>query len=137
MMRRAKLGGYLVILLVMSMGLRVARAADQRTMSDIRCIVVAMKMSAGGSSAQKASATMITLYYLGRLDGRTPGLNVEGLIAKEAAEMSAAELRSDAARCGRVLVEKGREIQRIGLRLMELKRWWITGDATMDRRHAG
>ena len=119
MMQRTKFGGCLLILLVTSMVFGNAWAADRRTMSDIQCIVVAMKMSATEGSAQQASATMITLYYLGRLDGRTPGLNVEGLIAREAAKMSAAELRSDAVRCGRVLVEKGREIQRIGLRLME------------------
>ena len=119
MMRRAKFGGCLLILLLMSMRLGNARATDQRTMSDIRCIVVAIKMRAGGGSAQKASAAMITLYYLGRLDGRTPGLDVAGLISKEAGKMNAADLRSDATRCGRVLVEKGREIQSIGLSLTD------------------
>ncbi len=119
MIQRAKFGGQLLVLLVMSTVFGSARAADQGTMSDIRCIAVAMKMSAREGSAQQASATMITLYYLGRLDGRRPELNVEGLIAKVAANMSAAELRSDAPRCGRVLVEKGREIQSIGLSLMD------------------
>ncbi len=84
MVQRAKFAGRLLILLVTSMVFGNALAADQRTMSDIRCIVVAMKMSARAGSAKQASATMITLYYLGRLDGRTPGLNVEGLIANEA-----------------------------------------------------
>ena len=107
-----------ILLAAMPMVFGSAWASNQhKTIADVRCIVVAMKMSAGGNSAQQGTATMITLYYLGRLNGRTPGLDVENLIVKEAAKMSAADLRSDAARCGRALAEKGRQIQRIGLRL--------------------
>lgn len=96
-----------------------AFAADRQTIADVQCIVVAMKMDAASGSAQQVTATMITLYYLGRLDERVPGTDIEGLIVKEAAKMSPADLRSEAARCGRALTEKGLEIQRIGSRLAE------------------
>jgi hypothetical protein len=96
-----------------------ACAADRQTIADVQCIVVAMKMGAASGSAQQVTATMITLYYLGRLDERIPGMDIEGLIVKEAAKMSRADLRSEAARCGRALTEKGLEIQRIGNRLGE------------------
>ena len=57
---------------------------------------------------------MLAVYYLGRLDSGAPDAEVEGLIEKEAREMTEAEFRANAVRCGKALTLKGQEIQKIG-----------------------
>jgi hypothetical protein len=62
---------------------------------------------------------MLAFYYIGRLDGRAPKLDIEGLMAQEIRRMTPADYDSEAKRCGNGLAEKGREITEIGKRLAE------------------
>lgn len=107
----------IALVLAISMAWGTAHAANAESIADVRCIVVAMNVSKELDPARQSAAMMIALYYLGRLDGRGSEPDVENLIAKEAAKMSAAELRAEAERCGAALTTKGNEIQRIGDRL--------------------
>jgi hypothetical protein len=91
-----------------------ARAANRYGLSDVRCVVVGLRMVEMPVSQQRAAGMMLAIYYLGRLDGRAPDTEVEGLIEREAEKMTAAEFRSNAVRCGKALTLKGQEIQRIG-----------------------
>lgn len=91
-----------------------ADAANRFTLSDVRCVVVGLRMAEMPGSQQRGAGMMLAIYYLGRLDGRALDSEVEGLIAREAEKMTAAEFRSNAVRCGKDLTLKGQEIQRIG-----------------------
>ena len=115
--RRANL--FSVLLVAITIGFGEADAANMDSIADVRCVIVAMKMGKAPGSAQQTSAIMIALYYLGRLDGRALQANIEDLIAKEVVKMTAAELRSEAVRCGTALAKKGEEISNIGNRLVE------------------
>ena len=103
-----------VLLVAFSMLCGSAHGADAESVADARCIVVAMKMSNEPAPTQQSAAMMTLLYYLGRLDARGSELDTENLIEKEAAKMTAAELRAEAVRCGAALTEKGQEIQKVG-----------------------
>jgi hypothetical protein len=71
-------------------------------------------MSRSLDPTQQTSGTMVVMYYLGRVDRPVPGPNLEGLIVNAASQMSTAELQTEAARCGKSLIEKGQLLQRIG-----------------------
>lgn len=97
--------------------LAVAQAPDDPAVSDARCVVVAMHMATLNAPQQQRTGVMLAIYYLGRLDGRSPQEDTERLIEKEAGKMTPAELRSDAVLCEKVLSAKGQEMTRIGANL--------------------
>ena len=63
---------------------------------------------------------MLAIYFLGRIDGRSPNADLEALLKKTAKKMTAAELRSAASRCGAEFSRRGAEITRIGKTLEQL-----------------
>jgi hypothetical protein len=65
---------------------------------------------------------MTVLYYIGRIDGREPGLDIEVLLAKESVKMTPADFSREATRCGGHLTEKGKEITKMGEDMTELGR---------------
>jgi hypothetical protein len=91
-----------------------ARAQDPENIADVRCVLVGFRLQQAGSSVQKSSGVMLALYYLGRLDGRSPGLNLEQLAAEQARRMSDPDYASEAKRCGKDLGKKGQQIARLG-----------------------
>jgi hypothetical protein len=92
--------------------LAAAQAPDDQAVSDARCVVVAMHMATLNAPQQRSTGVMLAIYYLGRLDGRSPQANTEKLIEAEAGKMTPADLRSDAVQCGKVLTAKGQEMMR-------------------------
>jgi hypothetical protein len=67
----------------------------------------------------QAAGVMIALYYLGRLDARSPRLDLVALLGDEADKMTPETLKSEAVRCGSEFKEKGNELTAIGQRLVE------------------
>ena len=61
----------------------------------------------------------MTLYYIGRLDGRRPQLDIEHLLIEETRKMADADYASEEKRCGTRLAEKGQQITEIGKHLVE------------------
>ena len=78
-----------------------------------------MQLYGVGNSSQQATGMWLTLYYIGRLDGRVPKLDIEHLIIEEARRMVDADYASEGKRCGAALSEKGRQIAEIGKHLVE------------------
>ncbi len=62
---------------------------------------------------------MSIFYYLGRLDAHTPKLDLETLIANEAAKWTQADMRSEAVRCGSEITERGKQLQTMAQHLVE------------------
>jgi hypothetical protein len=84
------------------------------TIADVRCLAVGLRISQSPDPAQKNAGLMVTLYYLGRLDGRTPTLGLEDLIAQEIEKMNDAVFRAEAMRCGNHLTVRGQQLTEIG-----------------------
>jgi hypothetical protein len=95
-----------------------ARAADDLTRDDLRCAIVALSIAGSGKEAQTVGM-MSMFYYLGRLDGRTPDLDLENRLIDEIAVMKPADLKAAAQRCGAFLVVRGQKLQEVGKRLQE------------------
>lgn len=92
-----------------------AAAESAETTNDIRC-VVAIAMLAGQSSDPQfvQEAAMGLLYFVGRIEGREPGLNLEATLRAQAARTTQPMLREDLVRCGRIMLAKGGELKAIG-----------------------
>ena len=96
-----------------------ARAQDAETIGDVRCLIVGMKISGMADSTQQSAGLMLSMYYIGRLDGRVPQLDIEDLMIREISTMTTADYGSEAKRCGASLTNKGQEITRIGKDMIE------------------
>jgi hypothetical protein len=89
-------------------------AQDADTMADIRCVAVGMHFAEAPDSHQKSTGTLLVLYYMGRLDGRAPSLNIEKLLSEQIDKMTAADYNTEATRCSQDLAEKGAQIKQLG-----------------------
>jgi hypothetical protein len=99
-----------------------AQAPQGDTIEDVRCVIVGMKLVGSGNSTQQSAGMMDALYYIGRLDGREPKLDIEVLLAKEFVKMTPTDFSHEATRCGGHLTEKGKEITKMGEDMTELGR---------------
>ena len=97
----------------------VAVAQDSATIADVRCVVVGMQIAGVANSSQQSRGIFMTLYYIGRLDGRGVKVNVEALIVQEANKMTSVDYVSESKRCEAGLTEKGQQITQIGRDLTE------------------
>jgi hypothetical protein len=88
------------------------------TIDDIRCLAAGLRFAEMPDSHQKSTGMLMVLYYLGRLDGRNPDLDVEGLLSQEIPKMTAAEYAAEATRCSNNLSAKGQQISRLGEKML-------------------
>jgi hypothetical protein len=89
-------------------------AQDSDTVADIRCVAVGIRDAELPNSTQKSTGTLLVLYYLGRLDGRNPTLDLEKLLAEQIAKMTDADYATESRRCGQILSTKGAQITHLG-----------------------
>ena len=89
-------------------------AQDAEMIADVRCFIIGVRISEMPDSNMHSAGTMLSLYYIGRLDARVPRPNIEELMIKEISTMTTADYGSEAKRCGASLRDKGQEITRIG-----------------------
>jgi hypothetical protein len=89
-------------------------AQDAENIADIRCVAVGIRLAELPDSHQKSTGTLLVLYYIGRLDGRAPSLDIEKLLAEQISKMNDSDYNAEATRCGRWLTVKGEQITHIG-----------------------
>jgi hypothetical protein len=91
-----------------------AKAQDAETIADVRCVIVGFNFAAMKDSQHQIAGAMMSLYYVGRLNGRAPKLDLESLLIKEVEVMTPSDYELEAKRCGASLSNKGQEISQIG-----------------------
>lgn len=91
-----------------------AEAQIAATIADVRCVIVGMRLAGETSGVQQSQAALLTWYYLGRLDGRAPSIDVEKLLVQETTSMTDSDYISETKRCTAKLAEKGRQVTKIG-----------------------
>ena len=91
-----------------------ANAAESDDVADVQCMVVAFKLMSSGKPDLRSAGLLSAVYYIGRLDARSPNADIETLVVRQAATMTDAEFSAEAKRCGSALSQKGQEITRIG-----------------------
>jgi len=93
----------------------VASAEPDATTSDLRCLVSAAVMSSSSDDPKvKSAGQLAAIYFLGRLDGRTPDLDLEARFAEQAHAMTDADVKSQLQSCGATLSARGAALQTIG-----------------------
>jgi hypothetical protein len=104
-----------------ALGLIAAQAVGQDavTIGDVRCVVIGMQIAGTAPPAEQSTGIFMTLYYLGRLDGRRTKADVEKLIIAQASMMTGADYAAETMRCEAGLTEKGRQIAKIGAGLTQ------------------
>jgi hypothetical protein len=88
------------------------------TIDDIRCLAAGLRFAEMPDSHQKSTGMLMVLYYIGRLDGRNPDLDIEGLLTQQISSLTAAEYAALATRCGNNLSAKGQQISRLGDKML-------------------
>ena len=90
------------------------------TVADVQCLVVGAQLAASPDQQQKLVGSMMAIYFLGRIDGRSPAVELQELLKQEATKLTGSELGRAARRCGAQLSARGAEITRIGRTLEQL-----------------
>ena len=90
------------------------RAQDAESIADVRCVAVGVRSAEKPDSRQKSTGTLLVLYYIGRVDGRDPSLDIEKALTEQIGKMTDADYASEAVRCSKILTEKGAQITHIG-----------------------
>jgi hypothetical protein len=103
----------LALLVLLSAVMR-CEAQEASIVPDVRCVVVGLRLSESTNATQQNSGAMLMLYYIGRLDGEAPTVEVEDFLIQEVGKMSASDLDKEARRCGAILEKKGNQITKIG-----------------------
>lgn len=92
-------------------------AADPDT-DDVHCFIVAIKMADSDQPALQTSGLMGQFYWMGKLDGRSPGTDMETAVMAELPKMLGDLFQRESARCtmelrarGKAEVEMGRDMQ--------------------------
>jgi hypothetical protein len=99
--------------------LAATRAMADDTTDDVRCLALAAAMTANPTvdANGKAAGQTIAVYFLGRLDGRTPGLDIKSRLIEQAKLMGAMSpdaVKAQADSCGATLGARGKALQEIG-----------------------
>ncbi|HZC16614.1 MAG TPA: hypothetical protein VE309_07625 [Caulobacteraceae bacterium] len=75
--------------------------------TDLRCFVVASVLMNSSDRNQRAAGVIGSLYFMGRLDGRSPGLDWNRRLTAEMAAMSGSDLSAASAACGAIMTAQG------------------------------
>lgn len=98
----------------------MAHADDDKVRADARCVIVGGRLASSSDINERTRANLMVVYYIGKLDGRYPKMDLESLVVNEASHVTSAELESEAQRCIQALVRKGQQITRLGNELKKL-----------------
>ena len=91
--------------------------AENLTQNDVRCAIIAFNMAGSDNPNFRTQGVMGSLYYLGKLDGRTPGLDLEARVRAEVTKMTPEQSKIEGQRCAAELGQRSKALQEMGARL--------------------
>lgn len=91
-----------------------AQNLGDETVGDLRCMVVAMRMSESENPVMRASGSSAMMYFLGRLDGHAPNANLEQGLADAVTTMTAEDFAAEGRRCGQIMIDRGKALTAAG-----------------------
>jgi len=110
----------LALILTASLALPAAAArADEpkETSDDVRCLVVAFTLSQSQDANAKQIGEAASAYYLGKLDGRSPGIDLEARLREAIPTVTPDTFMTQLQACGAPLKTRFDEVKAIGDRL--------------------
>jgi hypothetical protein len=94
-------------------------ARADETGDDVKCLVIFMQMSNVQAPQAQTGGLIGSFYYMGKLDGRIQGLDLEKLILDEISKMSENSFQADATRCGNDMTKRGQAAADLGKALQQ------------------
>jgi hypothetical protein len=91
-----------------------ADAVNTQTVADAQCVVVGAQLSTSSDAEQRVAGQMILMYYLGRIDGRSPNTDLRTLIKNQTQRITESDFKKAASRCGKEFSARGEAIVQIG-----------------------
>lgn len=91
-----------------------ADTAETETVADAQCMIVGAQLSASKDPQQRVPGQMILMYYLGRIDGRSPKADLRTLIKTQTQKMTESDFKDAAGRCGKEFSARGDAVVEIG-----------------------
>lgn len=94
-----------------------AAPVSAQNLSDAKCIaIIAVTMGNATDETEKSGLTGGLIYYIGRIDARTPGFDYTGEVIRlfNDKNFTENEIKVDAQRCGAEMTAKGKEVQAFG-----------------------
>jgi hypothetical protein len=92
-----------------------ALANDDAQTADVRCLVVTLKaLNVMKTEEMKSSGAVAVMYFVGKLDGREKGFDLQNAIVSEIDKMKSEDLGKEGQRCGAELQTRGQTMQEIG-----------------------
>ena len=89
-------------------------ATEEATVKDVRCLLTSMYTSQLNDAKFRAAGMVSALYWMGKIDGRAPDLDLEASLLKEIKALKPDELREEAMRCGTEMRERSAKMKKIG-----------------------
>ena len=108
-----------ILIPVLAAGLLAVPARADDTDNDVECVAIGLSMAASQDALMRSSGGMVALYYLGRLDGRTPDLELEDRLKSAVNTLGPNEFRLAATRCSEGLKARGESLTAIGKDLQQ------------------
>jgi len=123
-MRKSRWLGICAGIIALSVARIEARVHLPRSelVTDVRCVIIGIKLAGMTDVSRQSAGTMLTLYYIGRLEGRAPKVDLEDLIFKEIKTMEPGGFDSEARRCGQGLADKARQLTQMKKDMVERER---------------
>lgn len=104
-------------LMLASLPIAAGAAVAEDNARDMRCLILATHLSTSDKPEQKTAGQMAAQYYLGRIDGRSPNVNLETLLREQASSMKPEERQSILSACGNEIMARSKQVQEIGQRV--------------------
>jgi hypothetical protein len=100
--------------LALTCGFWVNTARADDTSDDIKCLAVSLDLSGSQDPDDQSLGMLGTMYWLGRLDGRTPAQDLEKQMQAGAFDMRPVDEKAEAARCAQVMTTRGPVLTKLG-----------------------
>lgn len=86
--------------------------------ADTRCAMIGLGLAGMENAApeQRQSGMLLALYYIGRVHGRSPGIDLEQAMHQQAQTMTAEQLQPEGQRCGAEFRSVGETLNAMGQR---------------------
>lgn len=99
-------------LLAIALQVTAVPSIDAENAADLRCLAVVSMALSNADAETKTGLTASAMYFVGRIDSRSPGFNYRGEMV--ALITSGSDLRNDATRCGALLQQRGATLVELG-----------------------
>ena len=89
-------------------------SVDEDNAKDMRCLILTSEMAESEDKDLETAGLIASQYYLGRIDGRSPGADLEKLLVQEAGRIADEERPQLTMACAKHMEERGKHLEAVG-----------------------